>query len=110
VVPLEGTPPEWLTIAGEAEHDFAMQGAFQYIVRIQQPPGTPPAQRRFRIDVVGVANPDEVFTQGQAVTFENKVAGTAVVTPGDRPGYVPTILGALIGMLAGGSAGLVLGI
>ena len=97
-------------IQGDAERDFAVNGTQPYIVRVTLPPGTPPARRRFRLDVIGVANPDEIFTQGQAVTFENTVAQPTDPNASKRPGYVAAMVGSLIGMLAGGSAGLVLGL
>ena len=67
LVPLDGLDAAWLVIQGDAERDFAVNGTQPYIVRVTLPPGTPPARRRFRLDVIGVANPDEIFTQGQAV-------------------------------------------
>ncbi|MPZ48140.1 MAG: hypothetical protein GEU75_02315 [Dehalococcoidia bacterium] len=106
---LEGVEAAWLTIAGEPERDFPVQVTHQCVVQIQLPPGTPGAQRRFRLDMVGVANPDEVFTQGPTVTFSNP-AGSGTVKPELKRGYVAAIAGALIGMLAGASAGIILGV
>lgn len=110
VAPLDGLNGGWLALVGEAEHDFAVNGTHQYVVRVTLPPGTPPARRRFRLDVVGVENPDEVFTQGQAVSFENTVTQPEDESLKKRPGYVAALLGSLVGMLAGGSAGLLIGV
>jgi hypothetical protein len=48
----------WLALAGEAERKFDIASAQQYT-------GSYP----FRLDVVGVENPDAMYTQGPAVTF-----------------------------------------
>ena len=106
---LEGVEAAWLTIAGQPEREFPVQVTHQYVVEIQLPPSTAAAQRRFRLDMVGVANPDEVFTQGPVVTFTNP-AGSGEVKPQLRRGYVAAIVGAAVGMLAGASLGVILGI
>ena len=69
LTPQEGAAPDWFSIAGEAERDFAPAGAAQYTVQIQVPPGTPPGEYSFRLDMVNIANPDEDYTQGQGVSF-----------------------------------------
>lgn len=60
----------WLALAGEAEHEFGPHDTAQYQVTIQAPPGAPAGTYRFRLDMVGVANPDEDYTQGPAVAFD----------------------------------------
>jgi hypothetical protein len=59
----------WLSVAGEAERDFAIAEAHQYTVRIEVPPDAPPGGYPFRLDMVGVENPDEQYTQGPTVIF-----------------------------------------
>jgi len=60
----------WLSLAGAAERDFPIAGAEQYTVHIAAPRDAEPGSYAFRLDVVGVENPDELFTQGPSVTFE----------------------------------------
>jgi hypothetical protein len=69
LVPQGGAAPDWFSIVGEAERDFAPSGAAQYTVQIEIPPGAPPGEYSFRLDMVNVANPDEDYTQGQGVSF-----------------------------------------
>jgi hypothetical protein len=59
----------WLTVEGEAERDFAIAEAHQYNVRIEVPQDAAPGSYPFRLDMVGVENPDEQYTQGPTVTF-----------------------------------------
>jgi hypothetical protein len=60
----------WLSLEGEAERNFDIAAAKQFTVRIQVPPDAPPGSYPFRLDVVGVENPDELYTEGPTVTFQ----------------------------------------
>jgi heat shock protein HslJ len=60
----------WLTLMGESEQDFPTGGTEQYTVRIVVPADTPAGTYSFRLNMVGVENPDELFTQGPTVTFQ----------------------------------------
>jgi hypothetical protein len=60
----------WLSLAGEAERDFDIAAAQQLTVQIQVPPDAPTGSYPFRLDMVGVENPDELYTEGPTVTFQ----------------------------------------
>jgi hypothetical protein len=60
----------WISLAGVSERDFSIAGTHQYTVRIAVPPDAPPGNPSFRLDMVGVENPDEEYTQGPSVTFQ----------------------------------------
>jgi hypothetical protein len=60
----------WISLAGVPERDFSIAGTHQYTVRIAVPPDAPAGNPSFRLDMVGVANPDEEYTQGPSVTFQ----------------------------------------
>jgi hypothetical protein len=60
----------WLTLREEAEQDFPAGGTEQFAVKIAIPADTPAGSYSFRLDVVGVENPDELYTQGPSVTFQ----------------------------------------
>lgn len=60
----------WLTLTEEAEQDFPTGGTQQYTVKIAVPADTPAGTYSFRLNMVGVENPDELFTQGPTVTFQ----------------------------------------
>jgi len=76
--PLRGraklAPPDpaskaWLSLSGEPEQDFPVDGTKQFTVKITVPPGTKAGKYNFRLDVVSVQNPDEDFTQGPTVAI-----------------------------------------
>ena len=75
--PLGSTQAEWLKIDGETERDFPAGGTHQFTVTFNKPkPATPPTTPQpaqsfpFRLDAISAINPDEDFTEGQAVTVE----------------------------------------
>ena len=102
--PTSGTQPptpntrQWLTLVGDAEKDFPIASTLEYKVSIAVPPDAPPGTYPFRLDVVGVENPDELLSQGPSVTFE---VPAPVVKKQAFPVWIPlVIIGALL--LVGG--------
>ncbi len=69
LVPANPAAASWLSLQGDAERDFPAAGTQQYTVQILVPPTGPAGSYPFRLDVVGVDNPDEELTQGPSVTF-----------------------------------------
>src|ERR671932_286499 len=69
IVPQNAAAAPWLTLAGDAERDFAIASTQQFAVQIAVPPTAPAGNYPFRLDMVGVENPDEDLTQGPTVTF-----------------------------------------
>jgi hypothetical protein len=61
---------DWFTIAGGAERSFPAGGTERYEVDVTATPTTPPGAYRFRLDVLGTDNPDEVQAHGQWVSFQ----------------------------------------
>lgn len=59
----------WLTLDGEPERDLPIADTEQYTVQIAVPPDAPAGSYPFRLDMVGVENPDEDYTAGPTVTF-----------------------------------------
>ncbi len=59
----------WFKLAGEAEREFTVNATQQYTVQIVVPPTVAAGNYTVRLDMVGVDNPDEDFTQGPSVTF-----------------------------------------
>ncbi|MGZ5433101.1 MAG: hypothetical protein ACXWH7_09245, partial [Thermoanaerobaculia bacterium] len=51
-MPLGTTRAEWLSIAGEAEREFAAGGVQQFTVSANFPPGTPPGRYPYRLDAL----------------------------------------------------------
>ncbi|MCI0394460.1 MAG: hypothetical protein L0332_21075 [Chloroflexi bacterium] len=80
IVPQAGTPLNWFTLADEAQRSFAVNGTQQYTVNIAVPPDAPAGRYLFRLDMVGIANPDEEFAEGPTVAFD-----VATPTPTKKP-------------------------
>ncbi len=70
LVPQDPAAQGWLTLIGEAERNFSTTGTEQYTVQVVVPADAAPGRYIFRLDVVGVVNPDEMFSEGPTVTFE----------------------------------------
>jgi len=70
VTPDSAATATWFTLTGGAERDFTVNGTQQYAVQIAVPPTAAAGTYTVRLDMVGVDNPDEDFTQGPSVTFE----------------------------------------
>jgi hypothetical protein len=68
--PQDPNTDAWLKVTGETERDFAIAGVQQFDVQIVAPPDAPAGNYTFRLDLLGVENPDEDLTQGPTVTFQ----------------------------------------
>lgn len=64
------TAADWLKVTGALTRSFAIGGTEQVMVSIAVPAAAAPGSYTFRLDVVGVDNPDEDFSAGPVVTFE----------------------------------------
>jgi PASTA domain len=73
----------WLSLAGDAERDFAPGATQQYTAQIAVPADGPAGNYAFRLDAVGVANPDEQYSQGPSVAFS--VAAPPPPPPPSKP-------------------------
>src|SRR5690242_4862403 len=59
LVPLDKTQADWLKLEGDAERDFSESGTQQYTVDISVPNTVAGGAYTFRLDMVGVQNPDD---------------------------------------------------
>jgi hypothetical protein len=92
IVPLQNSTHEWYSLNGDTERAFEIAGTSQYTVQIAVPPNAPAGSHSFRLDMVGVENPDEDFTQGPIVTYE-------VPEPEEKkpfPWKIPAIIAAIV--------------
>ena len=71
----------WFTVI-DAERTIPASETQQFTVNIAVPPAATEGDYAFRLDVVGVENPDELFTQGPGATL-------AVPAPGAEPKKFP---------------------
>ncbi|MGC9347465.1 MAG: PASTA domain-containing protein [Anaerolineae bacterium] len=103
LVPQDPQASDWLSLVGEAERDFDIAEAHQYTVRIDAPPDAPAGNYPFRLDMVGVEDPDEQYTQGPTVAFQ-------VPEPKPEkpfPWWILTLIAAAVLLLGGGIAAIV---
>ncbi len=94
----------WLSLEGEVEREFEIAAAQQLTVQIEAPPDAPAGIYPFRLDMVGVENPDEDYSRGPTVAF-------AVPEPEPEPERKPFpwwIVAAFAGVLVVGIIAAVL--
>ncbi|MDZ7800550.1 MAG: FG-GAP repeat protein [Trueperaceae bacterium] len=91
--PLGGAEPGWLSLRGEAQHDFAPNATHAFTVRVAPPPDAPAGRHAFRLNVVDVHHSDEGEVEGPEVAFEVPPAPTEdgptmppMAVDGDRGG------------------------
>lgn len=101
----EGAYASWLTLDGELERELAVDATVQVRVMVAVPAQTPAGSYAFRLDVVGVANPDEHVSAGQWVALEVPVAQH------EEPSHFPWwLLLIAAGVVAVAGIGLTLGL
>jgi hypothetical protein len=107
-------PTEWLTPPEVAEKDLAADGAQQFTVLVNVPPGSAAGSYAFRLDAVSTRLPDEEWGQSPLVQF---VVPEPLPEPIEEPetpkvepkGYVESAAGALLGGFAGGLGAALIG-
>lgn len=88
-------PAEWFLVAGDSEQDFEIGAARQFVVRVDPPLGAPAGTYAFRLDAIGIENPDDDYSEGPScqVTIPESQR-PKLMTP---RGYLTTLVGALTG-------------
>jgi hypothetical protein len=61
---------KWLALQGDVERDFGVAQTQQFTIKVAVPPDTPPGDHTFALQVVDVANPDELSDTGPEVSFK----------------------------------------
>jgi hypothetical protein len=99
VTALAAAPGEWFSIEGDSQRDFAAGDARQFVVRVDPPLGAAAGAYSFRLDAIGIADPDDDYAEGPSCE---------VTVPGSKPpkvttprGYITTLVGALTGGIVG---------
>jgi len=131
IAPLGQAAASWFQADGAPNRAFAIGGTEQIVVSVAVPAAAPPGSYSFRLDMVGVDNPDEDYTAGPVVTFEAAaaapkkpfpwwiaavvavavIAALAFILTRPRPVAVPALRGQSVGdaRAALNAAGLKLG-
>ncbi len=97
LVPQNPATQGWLTLLGDAERNFSTTGTEQYTVQVVVPADAASGKYVFRLDVVGVVNPDEMFTEGPTVTFE---VGGAKPQKKPFPWWILLVLAGMLAIIA----------
>jgi hypothetical protein len=92
--PSDPAKPEWFSIDGESIRDFTPNGAQDVVVKLDVPPGSPPASYSFRLDAVAEDDPDEDYTEGPSVAFE--VAAAPPAPKKKFPWWILIVAGAIV--------------
>lgn len=104
-VAIAPSQPGWFQVRGAAEQAIAPGATIQVVVDIAVPAGAAFGRYLFRLDVVGLENPDEDSAHSSAVAFEIR---SATPQPSRLPqGYRETLAGSAIGGVAAGAVGAV---
>jgi hypothetical protein len=95
ITPDADVPADWFSVAGDSEQDFEVGAARQFVVRVDPPLGVRAGSYAFRLDAIGIENPDDDYSEGPScqVTLSESEK-PRLTTP---RGYLTTILGALLG-------------
>lgn len=104
-VAIAPSQPGWFQVRGPAEQAIAPGATIQVVVDIAVPAAAAFGRYLFRLDVVGLENPDEDSAHSSAVAFEIR---TSAPQPAQVPqGYKETLAGSAIGGIAAGAVGAV---
>lgn len=100
LVPSGDTRAEWLSVAGESERDFLVNGNQQFAVIARVPPGVAEGNYPFRFDVVSARKSSEERVEGPVV----QIAVPARPVPPPPKKYWWIIVAVIALLLAGGVA------
>lgn len=92
--PSDPAKPEWFAIDGESVRDFGPNAAQDVVVKLNVPPGSPPASYSFRLDAVSEDDPDEDYTEGPSVAFD--VAAPPPQKKRKFPWWILVVAGAIV--------------
>jgi hypothetical protein len=101
IVPEGATPPEWLSLGGDAERDFPANGTHVYQAQVAVPPSQAAGEHAFHLLVADQSNPDEYFAESSPVAF--KVPAPVVAPRRKIPWWIPVaaVAGVLLIVLVG---------
>ncbi len=94
VVPEGASPPEWFTLAGEAEREFLPNGTHVFQVQVAVPPSQAAGEHAFHLLVADQANPDEYFANSPTVAV--RVPAPVVAKKKGIPWWIPAAAAAVI--------------
>ena len=100
-----GAKVDWFRLEGEATRTLNVAESAQYTIKVAAPPGTPAGDYTVRLNMIGVANPDEEFSEGPTVAFSLKQATPAVAV---KKGFPWWIIIVIVGVLVVG--GVIFGV
>jgi hypothetical protein len=99
VVAEADAPAAWFSLNGQTDQNYDPGTVRQFIVEIVPPLGAPPGSYDFRVDVVGIDDPDDDSTQGPSCQVTIPPSTPPPITA--PRGYLATLAGAMIGGVVG---------
>ena len=105
IKPLAGAQASWFQLQGVAERDFTASGTEQVGVKIAVPASVKPGDYSFRLDAISVAEPDDDFTEGQAVSLQ--VSQAEVKPPPKFPWWILVAIVVVVAIVGGVVAWLI---
>ena len=90
----------WFTIEGEKEREYK-EKTQQYTVHYTIPASVSPGSYTFRMDVFGVENPDEIYSEGPVVQIDVVGAETTPTTKTPFPWWIVAVVVAVL-LIGGG--------
>jgi chemotaxis protein histidine kinase CheA len=100
-----GAKVDWFKLDGEATRTLNVAESTQYTIKVAAPPGTPAGDYSVRLNMIGVANPDEEFSEGPTVAFALKQAIAAAPVKKGFPWWIVIVV---VGVLVVG--GVIFGV
>ena len=104
-VALQSSRPDWFKVQGPPERDIVNGVTLQVVVEAAVPADVAFGHYLFRLDIVGLENPDEDTASSSAVAFD--IATKVPPPPQVRAAYWETVSGAAVGAIAIGAVGAV---
>ncbi|MFA6010598.1 MAG: PASTA domain-containing protein [Desulfobacteraceae bacterium] len=92
----------WFTIEGEKEREYK-EKTQQYTVTYTIPSSVSPGSYKFRMDVFGVENPDEIYSEGPVVQIDVVGAETVPTKKTPFPWWIVAVVVAVL-LIGGGIA------
>ncbi len=100
-----GAKVDWFKLDGEATRTLNVAESTQYTIKVAAPPGTPAGDYSVRLNMIGVTNPDEEFSEGPTVAFGLKQAIAAAPVKKGFPWWIVIVI---VGVLVVG--GVIFGV
>jgi hypothetical protein len=107
ITPAPGVDADWFSVVGDSEQYYEEGAARQFVVRVDPPLGAAAGTYAFRLDAIGIENPDDDYSEGPScqVTLTKSTSRPRLTT---ARGYLTTLVGAVSGGVVGDLVAVIL--